>query len=86
VAFWQAVSLTENIAYLNAPIQLHHAEDDPVVNIGYSSDLAAVLLANGKQYEFYVYEGGGHNLISPYFDQAMLRTVVFFREHLGADE
>jgi len=81
-AYWQAVSLTENIAYLNSPLQIHHAEDDPVVNIGYSADLAAVLLENGKDYEFYTYPGGGHNLISPYFDQAMLRTVEFFRKHL----
>jgi dipeptidyl aminopeptidase/acylaminoacyl peptidase len=82
VDYWQAVSLTENIEYLNSPLQLHHAEDDPVVNIGYSFDLAAVLQENGKEYEFYTYEGGGHNLISPYFDQAMLRTVEFFRNNL----
>jgi dipeptidyl aminopeptidase/acylaminoacyl peptidase len=81
-AYWQAVSLTENIAYLNSPLQIHHAEDDPVVNIGYSADLAAVLLENGKDYEFYTYPGGGHNIISPYFDQAMQRTVEFFRQHL----
>jgi dipeptidyl aminopeptidase/acylaminoacyl peptidase len=82
VDYWKAVSLTENIAYLASPLQIHHAEDDPVVNIGYSYDLAAVLKENGKPYEFYVYEGGGHNIISPYFDQAMLRTVVFLQEHL----
>ncbi len=81
-AYWQAVSLTENIEYLDRPIQLHHAEDDLVVNLGYSSDLAAVLQGQGKVYEFYSYEGGGHNLVSPYFDQAMLRTVAFFRENL----
>jgi len=82
VDYWKAVSLTENIAFLNSPLQLHHAEDDTVVNIGYSFDLAAVLQENGKEYEFYTYEGGGHNLISPYFDQAMLRTVEFFRNNL----
>jgi dipeptidyl aminopeptidase/acylaminoacyl peptidase len=80
--YWQAVSLTENIEYLTNPIQLHHAEDDPVVNINYSYGLAGVLLENGKDYEFYTYEGGGHNLISPYFDQAMLRTVEFFQDNL----
>ena len=80
--YWQAVSLTENIEFLNSPLQLHHAQDDTVVNIGYSFDLAAVLQEKGKQYEFYTYEGGGHNLISPYFDQAMLRTVEFFRNNL----
>jgi dipeptidyl aminopeptidase/acylaminoacyl peptidase len=82
VGYWQAVSLTENIAHLTSPVQLHHAEDDPVVNIGYSFDLAAVLRENSKQYEFFSYESGGHNLVSPYFDQAMQRTVEFFRSHL----
>jgi uncharacterized protein len=82
VDYWKAVSLTENIEFLNSPLQLHHAEDDTVVNIGYSYGLAGVLQENGKTYEFYIYEGGGHNLISPYFDQAMLRTVEFFRNNL----
>lgn len=82
VDYWKAVSLTENIEFLVRPLQLHHAQDDSVVNIGYSYDLAAVLQENGKDYEFYIYEGGGHNLISPYFDQAMLRTVEFFRNNL----
>lgn len=80
--YWNAVSLTENIELLNSPLQLHHADDDPVVNIGYSFDLAGVLQEYGKDYEFYTYEGGGHNLISPYFDQAMLRTVEFYRNNL----
>ncbi len=53
-----------------------------MVNIGYSMDLAAVLEENGKAYEFVSYEGGGHNMVSPYFDQAMQRTVEFFRENL----
>lgn len=81
-AYWKAVSLTENIDHLSRPIQLHHAEDDTVVNIAYSQALAAVLQEHGKTYEFYVYNSGGHNLVSPYFDQAMLRTVEFFRKNL----
>ena len=52
------------------------------MNIGYSYGLAAALQENGLPYEFFAYEGGGHNLISPYFDQAMLRTVEFFRKYL----
>ncbi len=82
VDYWQAVSLTENIEFLNSPLQLHHAQDDRVVNIGYSEYLAAVLRANGKAHEFYTYEGGGHNLVSPYYGPAMRRTVQFFRDHL----
>ena len=80
--YWQAVSLTEHIGYLNSPIQLHHAEDDTVVNVGYSMGLATLLNANGKPYEFYTYEGGGHNISSPYFDEAMQRTVEFFLTNL----
>lgn len=80
--YWQAVSLTANLSYLGSPIQIHHAENDPVVNIGYSYELAEQLQIHGKPYEFYIYEGGGHNLISPYFDQAMLRTVQFFQDNL----
>ena len=82
VEFWRAVSLTENIQYLNNPLQLHHALDDNVVNVAYSIDLAAVLQENGKEYSLFTYEGGGHNLTSPYFEQAMQRTVEFFRENL----
>lgn len=81
-AYWQAVSLTANIELLSSPLQLHHAQDDTVVNIGYSQGLAAALQEYGKVYEFYNYEGGGHNMVSPYWDQAMLRTVEFFRTNL----
>ncbi|MEJ2448010.1 MAG: prolyl oligopeptidase family serine peptidase [Anaerolineales bacterium] len=80
--YWQAVSLTENLFYLNAPLQIHHAADDPVVDIGYSYGLAEQLQLQNKSYEFYIYDGGGHNIISPYFDQAMQRTIQFFRDNL----
>ncbi len=80
--FWQAVSLTENIEFLEAPLQIHHALNDSVVNIGYSQDLAAVLQEANKFYQLYTYEGGGHNIESPYFGDAMQRTIQFFRDHL----
>jgi dipeptidyl aminopeptidase/acylaminoacyl peptidase len=82
VPFWKAVSLTENIDYLQNPLQLHHALDDDTVNIGYSRDLAAVLQAHGKTYELYEYDSGGHNISSPSFELAMQRTIAFFRAHL----
>ncbi len=74
--------MTGNIEFLIAPLQIHHAQDDNVVSIEYSYGLTAALQDNRKEYEFYVYEGGGHDLISPYFGQAMLRTVEFFKENL----
>ncbi len=82
VPFWQSVSLTANIEYLNSPVQLHHAVNDDVVNVGYSRDLAAVLQASGKTYESYEYDSGGHNISPPAFDLAMRRTIAFFKAHL----
>ncbi len=82
VPFWQAVSLTANIDLLAAPVQIHHAANDDVVSINYSYDLMNVLAAAGKSYEFYEYEGGGHNISSPYFEDAMLRTILFFQRNL----
>jgi dipeptidyl aminopeptidase/acylaminoacyl peptidase len=81
-AYWKAVSLTENLGLLERPVQLHHAEDDTVVNIGYSFDLAVALQNFGKPYEYFAYDGGGHNISSPFFEQAMARTVEFFRKYL----
>lgn len=80
--FWQSISLTANINYLENPLQLHHSVNDNVVNIGYMRDLEAVLAASGKDYEAYEYAGGGHNIDSPYFETAMQRTVDFFKENL----
>lgn len=80
--YWHAVSLTANIDYLHSPLQIHHAVDDPVVNIGYSIDLSTVLAEHHKVYEFYQYAGGGHDINSPYFEDAMVLTVVFFQKYL----
>lgn len=82
VPFWRAVSLTENIEYLDNPLQIHHAIDDDVVNIGYSRDLAAALQSSGRTYEFYEYDSGGHNIGSPSFEVAMQRTIAFFKAYL----
>jgi len=80
--FWTSISLTKNIQYLSNPLQINHSISDPVVNIGYSKDLVKVLKENSKVYEFYEYEGGGHNITSPYLEQAMERTVNFFKKNL----
>ena len=80
--FWTSISLTKNTRYLTRPIQIHQATNDPVVNIGYSRDLVQVLKDGGKEYEFYEYAGGGHNISSPYFETAMERTAKFFKDKL----
>ncbi len=82
VPYWKAVSLTEHIDLLQAPLQLHHALNDTVVSPGYSDDLAAALNVAGKSYEYYQYDSGGHNIASPAFTEAMRRTIEFFQLHL----
>lgn len=81
-SFWKSISLTDNLKYLNASVQVHHAVDDNVVNIGYSRDLKTEMSKNNKSFELFEYEGGGHNIDSPYFEVAMKRTVDFFKENL----
>lgn len=80
--FWKSISLTQNINYLNAPLQIHHAVDDATVDIGYSRDLAKVLEENNKDYELYEYNSGGHNISGISFNTAIQRTVDFFKANL----
>jgi dipeptidyl aminopeptidase/acylaminoacyl peptidase len=80
--YWRSISLTQNIGFLQSPIQIHHSVDDNVVNIGYSRDLEVVLKNNSRIYEYFEYPGGGHNITGIYFNQAMERTVEFFKKNL----
>jgi len=80
--FWKAISLTENLNFLNSPLQIHHAVDDYVVNIGYSRDLKTELEKNNKVYEYFEYQSGGHNITGVSFNQAMQRSVEFFKKNL----
>lgn len=80
--FWKSISLTQNLNYLKAPLEIHQAINDPTVNIGYSRDLVVELKKQNKPYEYFEYEGGGHNIESPYFETAMERTIAFFKKSL----
>lgn len=82
-SFWKSISLTANINYLNAPLQLHHATDDAVVSVRYAQDLAEALEKSDKVYELHTYSTGGHNITSPSFEPAMDRTIAFFSTHLA---
>jgi dipeptidyl aminopeptidase/acylaminoacyl peptidase len=80
--YWSEISLTKNIKYLEMPLQIHHAINDSVVNIGYSRDLAQILKENNKNFEFYEYNYGNHNIEGSSFNIAMDRTVKFFKYNL----
>jgi uncharacterized protein len=80
--FWQQMAPTSYLNDIKGAIEIHHAIDDDVVNIGYSRDLVSLLDKTSVPHEFYEYESGGHNISGASFDQAMGRTVEFFRKYL----
>lgn len=80
--FWQQVAPTTYLNDIKGAIQLNHAVDDDVVNVGYSRDLNTLLNKTAVPHELHEYQNGGHNISGASFNQAMLRTVDFFEKYL----
>lgn len=80
--FWQQVSPVNYLSDIQGAIQLHHAVDDNVVNIGYSRNLNHILDTTSVPHELNEYPSGGHNISGATFTQAMQKTVDFFRNNL----
>jgi len=80
--FWKQVTPTNYLMDIQGAIQLHHAVNDDVVNIGYSRDLVPLLDKAKVVHEFYEYQSGGHNINGTSFVLAMQRTVEFFKKYL----
>lgn len=80
--FWKQVAPTNFLNDLKGAIQLNHAVDDDVVNIGYSRDLNSLLDKTRVPHELNEYPGGGHNISGASFDLAMQNTVEFFKKYL----
>jgi len=80
--FWQQVAPTNYLNDLKGALQIHHAIDDSVVNIGYSRDLIALLDETSVPHELWEYPSGGHNITGISFAQAMKRTVEFYKKYL----
>lgn len=80
--FWKQMAPTNYLDEVTGAIELHHAVDDDVVDIGYSRDLALLLEENSIEHELYEYDSGGHNITGGSFITAMERTAAFFKENL----
>ena len=80
--FWRQVIPTNYTSDLKGALQIHHAVDDSVVNIGYSRDLMEVLKKTSVPHELFEYSSGGHNISDASFVTAMQRTVDFYKEQL----
>src|SRR3989338_4611498 len=80
--FWQQIAPTSFLNDLKGAIQIHHAINDPVVNIGYSRNLISLLDKTNVPHELQEYSSGGHNLSGSAFNEAMDKTVEFFKKYL----
>lgn len=80
--FWKQVAPTNYLSDLKGAIQIHHAINDDVVNIGYSRDLVSLLDKAPVPHEFFEYSTGEHNIEGANFTQAMEKTVEFFKKYL----
>ena len=80
--FWREMAPATYLNDINGAIELHHAVDDTVVDVGYSRDLTALLEQTDVPHELFEYQSGGHNITGGSFITAMERTVSFYKEHL----
>ncbi|MFZ2152718.1 MAG: alpha/beta fold hydrolase [Microgenomates group bacterium] len=80
--FWSKMDPYSYIQKIESPVQLHHGSTDDSVPIQLSQHLYQELKNAGKIVEFYEYDKGDHNISSPDFKTAMLRTVEFFERYL----
>ena len=90
VPFYGRQPAAEDVPSINAPLLIHYGELDERINAGWPAYEAA-LMANGKTYEAYLYEGanhGFHNDTTPRYDEAAAklaweRTLAHFAKYLS---
>ena len=80
--FWKMVPMTNYLSDIKGAIQLNHALDDQVVDIGYSKNLNDLLNKTSIPHEFNEYPSGGHNFTGATFNRAMQNSVDFFKKYL----
>ncbi len=79
--FWKQVIPTNYLDGVNGSIEIHHAVNDKVVNIGYSRNLIKILEPTDIEHKLYEYPSGGHNLTGDSFTQAIQRTADFIKNN-----
>lgn len=80
--FWKQVAPVSYLGDLKGVIQIHHAIDDNVVDIGYARELKKFLDNTKVQHEIIEHGSGGHNISGDSFNAAMQQTVEFYEENL----
>jgi carboxymethylenebutenolidase len=91
VAFYGRQPTADEVAKINAPVQLHYAGLDERINAGIA-DYEKALKANNKTYELYLYEGVNHafhnDTSGARYNEAAAklawgRTIEFFKKYLS---
>ena len=80
--FWHDISAINFLAFIKAPILLHHGTADESVPIEWSDRFAEELQKENKEITYYKYDGQPHEFTTSW-SQVMQRTVEFFDENLG---
>lgn len=76
---WRDISPYTYINDMNMLIQIHHGTADPDVPLEFSDELNEALKAAGKQVEYFVYQGGDHNLAGSARQPVLQRTFELFK-------
>jgi len=80
--FWASVSPIQYVDVIDIPIQIHHGTNDASVPIAFSDALSNALKTTGKSVEYFIYEGGDHNIAGIHRATLLERTTSFFKKTL----
>ena len=78
----EGISPINYLQYISAPISIHQGLVDTEVNPEWSRELRDALKAEGKQVEYFEYEGQDHNFRNLGWDLISERTVAFYDKYL----
>lgn len=79
---WNKISPYSYLDFIEGPVQIHHGTADSDVPIVFSQELDAALKTAGKSVEYFVYQGGDHNLAGAARTPVLNRTIEFFNKNL----
>lgn len=79
---WDAISYVTRLQNVDDPVLLFHGTKDKDVPLGWSDGLDSGLRAAGKEVEYVVYQGEGHEF-GPYWNDFMAKTAAFFQRELS---
>ncbi len=80
--FWKAISPIAHIDEISGPVQLHHARYDPSVPVEFSIAFAHHMENAEQPVELFIYNSSDHNIGDPHFEEAMQRTVDFYKKYV----